>query len=91
VAAHLAQADDPLVTVAPVLERYGSFADILRETRDDDEARWRALRMSEKSGRPLGRRAWLDMLEAQTGRTLKPQKRGPKPKGEFGVFSALSR
>jgi putative transposase len=36
------------------------------------------LRMSETTGRPLGSEAWLDALEAQTGRALKPQKRGPK-------------
>lgn len=89
-AAHLGQADDPLVTVAPVLERYGSFADFLGQARDDDETGWRLLRMSETSGRPLGSEAWLDRLEAQTGRTLKPQKRGPKPKGEFDVFSKLA-
>jgi putative transposase len=43
----------------------------------DDEEGWRQLRRSETSGRPLGSEAWL---EARTGRTLKPQKRGPKPK-----------
>ena len=87
---HLANASDPLVTVAPVLERYGGFADFLGQARDDDEAGWRVLRMSETSGRPLGSKAWLDRLEAQTGRTLKPQKRGPKPKGKSGVFSKLA-
>lgn len=80
VRAHLGEADDPLVTVAPVLERYGRFADFLGDT-SADEAGWRALRMSETSGRPLGSSAWLGELEAKTGRTLKPQKRGPKPKG----------
>jgi putative transposase len=43
--------------------------------------KWRRLRMSETSGRPLGSEAWLDALEAQTGRALKPQKRGPKRRG----------
>jgi putative transposase len=79
VAAHLAQTDDGLVTVAPVLERYGCFADFLGNS-SADEAAWRALRMSETSGRPLGDTEWLDALEAKTGRTLKPQKRGPKGK-----------
>jgi putative transposase len=77
VKAHLAEADDALVTVAPVLERYGRFADFLGDA-VDDEAEWRRLRMSETSGRPLGDAQWLDTLEAQTGRVLKPQKRGPK-------------
>jgi putative transposase len=79
VAAHLAGADDPLVTVAPVLERYGRFADFLGDGADDADA-WRMLRMSETSGRPLGSSDWLDALEERSGRALKPQKRGPKGK-----------
>jgi putative transposase len=78
VAAHLAEADDGLVRVAPALERYGRFADFLGAARDDEAVTWRNLRMSETSGRPLGSAAWIEMLEASTGRTLKPQKRGPK-------------
>jgi putative transposase len=79
VPAHLAGENDALVRVAPVLERYGRFADFLGKGRDD-EAPWRRLRMSETSGRPIGSDAWLEELEAKTGRTLKPRKRGPKPK-----------
>jgi REP element-mobilizing transposase RayT len=41
-------------------------------------APWRRLRMSATSGRPLGSDAWLDTLEAKTGRMLTPQKRAPK-------------
>ncbi|MBA3940098.1 MAG: transposase [Sphingopyxis sp.] len=77
VAAHLAGEDDGLVRVAPALDRYGSFAAFLDEERDDGTA-WRQLRMSETSGRPLGSEAWIEALEARTGRTLKAQKRGPK-------------
>jgi putative transposase len=77
VAAHLSGIDDPLLTPAPVLDRYGDFAAFLGDP-VADEAAWRALRMSETSGRPLGADVWLDDLEAKTGRTLKPQKRGPK-------------
>jgi putative transposase len=84
VAAHLGIADDPLVHTAPVLERYGDFAAFLGDTQIDevagDEAAWRQLRMAETSGRPLGSEDWLGELEARTGRILKPQKRGPKPK-----------
>jgi putative transposase len=81
VAAHLAEKDDALVTVAPVIERYGHFADFLGDAVADpvaDDAAWRALRMSETSGRPLGSSTWLDVLEAKSGRALKAQKRGPK-------------
>ena len=49
---------------------------------------WRALRQSETSGRPLGAAAWIAELETRTGRTLAPQKRGPKPKNR--VFSKLA-
>jgi putative transposase len=76
VAAHLAEKDDELVKVAPVLERYGRFADFVDMASDAEQ--WRRLRMAETSGRPLGSDAWLEALEAQTGRALKPQKRGPK-------------
>lgn len=77
--AHMGEGDDPLVTTAPVRERYGDFAAFLGDP-VADEVTWKALRMSETSGRPLGSAEWLDTLEAKTGRTLKPQKRGPKPR-----------
>ena len=78
VRAHLAGRDDALVRVAPALERYGDFAGFLGDDRDSVDA-WRALRRSETSGRPLGSAGWIGDLEASTGRTLAPQKRGPKP------------
>ena len=79
VSAHLAGKDDGLVKVAPALERYGDFAQFLGDTAGGEEA-WRSLRRSETSGRPLGSEAWISGLEARTGRTLAPQKRGPKPR-----------
>jgi putative transposase len=51
VAAHLAEKDDELVTVAPVLERYGRFADFVDLAPDEEQ--WRCLRMSD-----LGQTAW---------------------------------
>ncbi len=87
-AAHLAEKDDALVTVAPVLDRYGRFADFVDLASDEEQ--WRRLRMSETSGRPLGSDAWLEALEAQTGRVLTPQKRGPKRRGELSVFGKLA-
>ena len=92
VAAHLAGKDDALVRVAPVLERYGDFSAFLAQPADD-EAAWRRLRMSETSGRPLGSEAWLAAIETRTGRALRPQKRGPKPreKVEAPVFRAFRK
>lgn len=58
-----------------MLERHGSFADFPGDPHAD-EAAWKALRMSETSGRPLGSDEWIGMLEEKTGRTLKPQKWG---------------
>jgi putative transposase len=51
VRAHLAGVDDGLVSVRPVLERTGRFADLLGT--DPDDAAFMALRASEGSGRPL--------------------------------------
>lgn len=77
VAAHLSGKDDELVRVAPVLDRCGSFAEFLAPSEDTDHAS-RALRRSEKTGRPVGSADWIASLEARTGRQLSPQKRGPK-------------
>jgi putative transposase len=79
--AHLAGADDELVTVAPLLDRIGDFAAFLG-TAEDQQAT-RALRMAETTGRPVGSAAWIAQLEQATGRLLAPRKRGPKPKTEL--------
>ncbi len=68
-----------MVTVSPVLERVDDFERFLGETMDDDAA-YATLRQSETIGRPIGDAAWLEALEAQTGRAIVPRKRGPKPK-----------
>ncbi|MES9882725.1 MAG: hypothetical protein ABW185_17805 [Sedimenticola sp.] len=75
--AHLSGKDDELVKVAPVLERYGDFSDFLGQGTDDTTA-FNMLRRSETTGRPLGSEEWIEKLEKQTDRILKPQKRGPK-------------
>ncbi len=76
VAAHFAARNDDLVQVAPVLERYGNFAKFLAQPLD--ETLTKQLRQSETIGRPVGTDQWLKKLEKQTGRPLRPQKRGPK-------------
>ncbi len=79
VRAHLSGAEDGLLTVTPVLTRYGDFAAFLDNGADAAEAEgFRRLRQSETIGRPLGSVPWIEVLETRTGRTLKPQKRGPK-------------
>jgi putative transposase len=76
--AHLAGEDDHAVKVAPALERVGDFAAFLGEE-FDEALSYAALRMAESVGRPIGSPEWLADLEARTGLTLRPQKRGPKP------------
>ena len=74
----LAGVDDHVVKVAPALERVGDFGAFLDE--DFDEAlTYAPLRKAESIGRPVGAKDWPAAMEARTGRTLAPQKRGPKP------------
>ena len=75
--------DDGLTDVAPARARFSRFADLL-ETDEDVEATAR-LRKGESVGRPIGSEGFLAMLEARTGRRLRPQPRGPKPGGEVGA------
>ena len=78
-AAHLAGRDDAVVTVAPLLARIEDFAGMLAGA--EDEAAIRALLSARTTGRPVGAADWIKALEAETGRTLAPAKRGPKGKG----------
>ena len=79
VRAHLAGRDDGVVGVAPVLDRVGDFARFLDEPVDEGTA-YAALRRAETIGRPIGDPDWLEALEARTGRSLAPGRRGPKPR-----------
>jgi putative transposase len=75
--AHLAGQDDGVVAVGPVLERVANFAEFIAEP--VDEAVFAPLRLSETTGRPLGGADWVKGLEASSGRSLAPKKRGRKP------------
>jgi putative transposase len=75
--AHLAAKDDHVVRVAPALERVGDFAAFLGEP-FDEALSYAALRKAESVGRPVGSSEWLADMEARTGLTLRPKKRGPK-------------
>ncbi len=81
--AHLAGRDDDLVDVSATLQRYSDFDSILGDYTDadsgtGDEGAFIRLRQSETTGRPLGSNDWLKQLEQQSGRILRPQKRGPR-------------
>lgn len=75
--AHLAEADDHVVKVPPALERVGDFAAVLGEP-FDEAMRYAALREPEATGRLIVSNARLAAMEARTGLSLVPQKRGPK-------------
>ncbi len=75
--AHLAGAGDGYVDVAPALDRVGDFAAFLGEA-FDEALTYAALRKAEGVGRPVGSKEWLADMEARTGMTLAPGKRGPK-------------
>lgn len=76
--AQLGRVDDGVTDTAPVRERYPDFAALLAA--DEDADGFTALRRAESIGRPLGDADFLDRLETMTGRRLKRQKPGPKPK-----------
>jgi putative transposase len=75
--AHLRGKDDGLTALAPIRDRFPSFADLLATEPEADL--FGALRAAESIGRPLGDNRFVARIERQTGRVLKPAKRGPKP------------
>jgi putative transposase len=75
--AHLRGRDDGLTALAPVRDRFPRFADLLDGEPEQDL--FEPLRAAESIGRPLGNDRFLTRIERQTGRRLKPGKRGPKP------------
>jgi putative transposase len=78
VRAHLEGVDDGLVTVRPLLERVGRFADLLESEGEADD--FAALRAAETIGRPVGSSGFLARLSRRLGRSVEPGKRGRKPR-----------
>jgi putative transposase len=76
VRAHLANEDDGLVTVRPVLERMPNFKDLLGHTMDED---FTDLRDSEGTGRPVGAEEFVVGLEQLLGRKIARRAPGRKP------------
>ena len=71
-----------MMTVAALLERVGDFATFLAE--DADQPAIDALRLAKSTGRPVGAKDWITRLEADTHRTLAPEKLGPMPRARAG-------
>ncbi|MBU4274059.1 MAG: transposase [Planctomycetes bacterium] len=75
--AHLAGEDDHLVQHAsPLPAMVGNWRDFLSLS-DEDELK--VLKRHERTGRPLGSEFFVDRLEEELSRPLRPQKPGPKP------------
>jgi putative transposase len=75
--AHWRGKDDGLTALTPIRDRFPRFADLLDTEPEQDL--FEPLRAAESIGRPLGNDRFLPRIERQTGRPLKPGKRGPKP------------
>lgn len=73
--AHLEGKDDTLVKVGPLLEMAGDWQAFLASPADVDADH---LRQHERTGRPLGGEVFVERLEADLNRTLRPKRPGPK-------------
>jgi putative transposase len=79
-AAHLQGKDDALVRVQPLLEMVSDWGAFLSGELDGDG--WERLRAHERTGRPLGDATFLERLEDELGRRLRPRKGGRPKKDE---------
>ncbi|MCE1227482.1 MAG: transposase [Geobacteraceae bacterium] len=77
--AHLLAQDDTLVKVEPLLSLVSNWDNFLSLASEDEIT---AFHKHERSGRPLGNEIFVKQVEIQLGRTLRPQKPGPKQKQE---------
>jgi len=77
--AHLREKDDELTKVAPLLELVPEWRSFLQLTLPEEVD---LLHLHERTGRPLGKVDFIDKLEIELGRRLRPQKPGPKKKAK---------
>jgi putative transposase len=76
--AHLADTDDELVKVTPLLEIAGDWRLFLAGAEKEEEMN--EIRKHERTGRPLGTEQFVERLESALERTLTRGKPGPKGK-----------
>ena len=69
---------DGVTSISPMMNRFPDMAALFDPGAKYDLSVFERLRQAESVGRPLGGKAFLDELETQTGRVLKPAKRGPR-------------
>ena len=78
---HLTGRDDALATAAPLLRRVPHFPDLI-EPGPEDAAERLQFESGLAAGRPLGDETFLAQIEARLSRTVRPGKRGPKPRAQ---------
>lgn len=77
--AHLTGDPDGVTDLRPMKDRLPSSAGLF-DLLETDVAAFDALRKAESIGRPVGDEAFLDRIARQTGKAVKPQKRGRRRK-----------
>jgi len=87
--AHLTGASDGITDIPALGRQVADWAAFLAQGIGETECE--TIRRGERTGRPLGDKDFVARLEAETGRTLAPQKAGRKRKGECGAESAQGR
>ncbi len=75
--AHLEGKDDMLTSVSPLHDMISDWEDYLQLSSDEE---LKMLKRHEQTGRPLGSNSFVEEIEQKLGRTLRPQKPGPKKK-----------
>ena len=86
--AYLKRSNDGLTDTSAMRSRFPAMKAFL--TKDAPELDDLTVKADETIGRPRGSAAFIKKLEAKTGRTLLPEKRGPKPKKTMGKKRRLS-
>ena len=76
--AHVQHAPDPLLSACFLTETIADWATFLATPEETGPAH--RLELHLRTGRPLGSAAFIEQIERQLGRSVRPQKRGPKPK-----------
>jgi len=80
---HILRTADPVVTNHSLSAAIADWHAFLAEGIDDDGLR--QMRLHQKTGRPMGSETFIDSVERESGRTLRPLKRGPKRKAGVGI------
>ena len=75
--AHLKGEDDELVTVKPMMGLVNDWHEYLGQ---QDQSMYKNIQRHSNTGRPLGSNAFIDKVQAISGRDLRRRKPGPKPK-----------